>query len=66
MKKQALIFVFILGFALLNYPILLLYNTPKSIAGIPASFLFIFLWLLVLTGLTFFTVKKFNKSSDAE
>ncbi|GMQ34031.1 MAG: hypothetical protein EP311_08205 [Cytophagales bacterium] len=66
MKKQALIFVFLLGFALLNYPILLLYNIPVSIGGIPASFFFIFLWLLILTGLTFIAVKKFNKSSDAE
>jgi uncharacterized membrane protein len=53
-KTRKLVGVFILGWVLLNYPILSLFNLPATIAGIPLLYAFVFAaWaaIVVLIGL---------------
>jgi hypothetical protein len=54
-KTRKLVGVFLLGWVLLNYPILSLFNLPILWAGIPLLYAFVFAaWTLivVLIGLT--------------
>jgi hypothetical protein len=41
--------VFFLGWVLLNYPILSLFNLPATVAGIPLLYAFVFAaWILIV------------------
>jgi hypothetical protein len=41
--------VFFLGWMLLNYPILSLFNLPATVAGVPLFYLFVFAaWTLIV------------------
>lgn len=66
MKSQYLWAVFLLGFFLLNYPMFQLYNVDSSIIGIPTLYFFVFLFLGLSSGLTFWIMKKTKKEDDAE
>lgn len=66
MKSQYLWVVFILGFFLLNYPLFQLYNVGASILGIPTLYFFVFLFLGLSSGLTFWVLKKTKEEDDAK
>lgn len=66
MKRQYLWAVFILGFFLLNYPVFQLYNIGVSILGIPTLYFFVFLFLGISAGLTFWVIRKSKKEGDAQ
>jgi hypothetical protein len=66
MKNQYLWAVFLLGFFLLNYPLFQLYNVGATILGIPALYLWVFVFLAVGSFLTFWVVKKTKKEGDAQ
>jgi hypothetical protein len=66
MKSQYLWAVFLLGFFLLNYPLFQLYNVSSFLVGIPTLYFFVFLFLSISSGLTFWVLKKTKKENDAE
>jgi hypothetical protein len=66
MKSQYLWAVFLLGFFLLNYPLFQLYNGSAFILGIPILYFFVFLFLGVSSGLTFWVIRKTKKEDDAK
>jgi hypothetical protein len=46
---RRLVGVFLLGWVLLNYPILSLFNRPATVAGIPLLYVFVFAaWTLIV------------------
>jgi hypothetical protein len=48
-KGQRLAALFLLGFLLLNYPLLDLFAIPSSILGIPALYIYVFaVWALLI------------------
>ena len=54
-KAQKLTFIFLFFFALLNYPILNLFNKSELVGGFPLLYIYIFmLWILliIVTALT--------------
>lgn len=53
-KQQKLIFIFVVLVALLNFPMLSIFNRPILIGGIPVFFVYIFgLWTAVILVLYF-------------
>jgi hypothetical protein len=56
-KSRKLVGVFLLGWVLLNYPILSLFNLPALWAGIPLLYAFVFAaWALVVGLIGFITL----------
>lgn len=55
---QKLVAVFLLGCVLLNYPILYLFNSPRTILGIPVLFAYIFGAWGALIGLMTYAIEK--------
>jgi lipopolysaccharide export LptBFGC system permease protein LptF len=54
MKKQAakLIFIFLIAFALFNFPVLSIFNQPSLWGGIPPIVMYIFIvWILIIFAL---------------
>lgn len=48
-SEKLLIFLGVLVFALLNYPLLEIFNTTLNLGGIPLLFLYVFgVWLLAI------------------
>ncbi len=48
-KTRRLVGVFLLGWVLLNYPILSLFNHPTTLGGIPLLYAFVFAaWTLIV------------------
>ena len=48
-RGQRLIAICMLGFVLFNFPILALFNVPKTVFGVPVLYAFIFLaWALLI------------------
>jgi len=48
-KTRRLAGIFLLGWVLLNYPILSLFNLPTTFAGIPLLYAFVFaVWTLIV------------------
>jgi hypothetical protein len=48
-KTRRLAGVFLLGWVLLNYPILSIFNLPALLAGIPLLYAFVFsVWVLII------------------
>jgi hypothetical protein len=46
---RRLVGVFLLGWVLLNYPILSLFNRPATVAGIPLLYVFVFAaWTVIV------------------
>ena len=56
-KAQKLTLIFLLFFALLNYPILNLFNKPEIIGGFPLLYIYVFLLWILLIILTALTVR---------
>lgn len=55
---QRLVAVFLLGCVLLNYPVLILFNRPESMHGVPLLYLYIFgVWALLI-GLMAFVIER--------
>lgn len=49
LKGQRLVALFLLGFLLLNYPLLDLFSSPDRIFGIPVLYAYVFLvWALII------------------
>jgi len=49
-KTRRLVGVFLLGWVLLNYPILSLFNLPTMLGGIPLLYAFVFgAWTLIVS-----------------
>jgi len=65
LKSQRLWGVFLLGFFLLNYPFLMLYNKDLMILDIPILYFYIFLFLFGMILLTRFVIKKSKNDIDA-
>jgi hypothetical protein len=59
---QKLVAVFLLGCVLLNYPILYLFNSPRTILGIPVLFAYIFGAWGLLIGLMTYAIEKRGES----
>jgi hypothetical protein len=57
MKSQRFVAVFILGFLLLNYPLLSLFNRRVLVGGFPLLYLYLFLVWAVLIGLIAIVVR---------
>jgi hypothetical protein len=54
LQKDRLVVLFLLGILALNYPLLDLFDKPKSWHGIPVLYLYIFIfWLLFICLLAF-------------
>jgi hypothetical protein len=65
LKSQYLWAVFFLGLFLFNYPVLSMYNIPKTIFGIPLLFLMVFGFWALLILLIYLVVKKLNRKNNA-
>ncbi|MBT8342356.1 MAG: hypothetical protein HKP58_00320 [Desulfatitalea sp.] len=49
MRSQRLVFLFMVGYLLLNYPLLFLFDVPQAIWGIPLLYGYIFLvWAMLI------------------
>lgn len=57
MKSQRFVAVFILGFLLLNYPLLSLFNRRVLVGGFPLLYLYLFLVWAILIGLIAIVVR---------
>jgi len=65
LKSQYLWAVFFLGLFLLNYPVLSIYNIPKTLFGIPLLFIMVFGFWALLILLTFLVIRKMNRKNNA-
>lgn len=53
-KNTYLIFLFLLAFGLFNFPILEIFNVPKTIFSIPILYIYLFLiWSVFIVALAF-------------
>ncbi|WP_143960062.1 hypothetical protein [Litoribacter populi] len=59
-KNQFLGILFLLGMALLNYPILAIYNVQATVMGIPVLYLMVFFNWVLLIGLTLLIVSRYS------
>lgn len=57
-KGQRLAALFLLGFLLLNYPLLGLFASPVRILGIPVLYAYVFIVWAVLIGLMVLAIEK--------
>ena len=57
-KGQRLVALFLLGFMLLNYPLLSLFASPDGILGIPLLYAYVFAVWVLLIGLMALVVEK--------
>jgi hypothetical protein len=57
-RGQRLIALCLLGFVLFNYPILALFNAPRTLFGIPLLYAYIFFAWAVLIALMAWVVEK--------
>jgi hypothetical protein len=57
-KGQRLAALFLLGFLLLNYPLLDLFSGPTSLLGIPLLYAYVFVVWALLIGLMALVVEK--------
>ena len=57
-KGQRLAALFLLGFLLLNYPLLGLFSGPTSLLGIPLLYAYVFVVWALLIGLMALVVEK--------
>ncbi len=55
---QKLVAIFLLGCVLLNYPVLYLFNSPRTVLGIPVLFAYIFGAWALLIGLMAYAIEK--------
>lgn len=62
-KGRRLVGVFLLGFVLLNYPILSLFNLEKLLFGIPLLYCYMFFVWSALIGLIVFITSLPDKSN---
>ena len=58
MKGQRLAALFLLGFLLLNYPLLDLFVGPSLVLGIPVLYAYVFIVWVLLIGLMALAVEK--------
>jgi len=65
LKSQYLWAVFFLGLFLLNYPVLSMYNIPKTILGIPLLFIMVFGFWALLILLIYLVVRKMKSKNNA-
>ncbi|MCH6201699.1 hypothetical protein MMU07_19115 [Aquiflexum sp. LQ15W] len=65
LKSQYLWAVFFLGLFILNYPVLSIYNIPKTLFGIPLLYLLVFGFWLLLIAITMLVIRKTNKKNNA-
>jgi len=57
-KGQRLVALFLLGNLLFNYPLLMLFNRPAAVAGIPLLYVYVFSAWAALIGLLAWVVEK--------
>jgi len=57
-KGQRLAALFLLGFLLLNYPLLALFASPVRILGIPVLYAYVFIVWALLIGLMVLAIEK--------
>lgn len=65
LKSQYLWAVFFLGLFLMNYPVLSIYNIPKTVFGIPLLYMMVFGFWVLLILITFLVIRKTNKKNNA-
>ena len=58
MRGQRLVFLFLLGMALFNFPILALFNVPATWFGIPVLYLYLFSAWAVLIVLMYLVIER--------
>ena len=56
MSGQKLVAVFVMGFILLNYPVLAIFNIDGLVFGIPVLYLYIFVTWMALISLTIIVI----------
>lgn len=65
LKSQYLLAVFFLGMFLFNYPVLSIYNIPRTLFGIPLLYTMIFgFWILIIV-VTLLVIRKTNRKNNA-
>jgi hypothetical protein len=57
-KGQRLAALFLLGNVLFNYPLLSLFNLPKTVYGVPLLYLYVFVAWAFLIALLAYTIEK--------
>jgi hypothetical protein len=57
-KNQRLIALFILGCLLFNFPLLSIFNEPRTVLGIPLLYVYVFVAWLALIGLTIIVIER--------
>jgi hypothetical protein len=57
-KGQRLVALFLLGFLLLNYPLLNLFAGPARVVGVPVLYVYVFAAWALLIGLMVWVVEK--------
>ncbi|MEJ2038675.1 MAG: hypothetical protein P8X55_07035 [Desulfosarcinaceae bacterium] len=63
-RGYRLVAIFLLGFALFNYPLLSLFNLPRRIGGIPMLYAYLFMVWLLLILLTMLATRSRKASID--
>jgi hypothetical protein len=65
-KTRRLAGVFLLGWVLLNYPILSLFNLPTLLGGIPLLYAFVFAVWILIVGLVALITRSGRPRRDAD
>jgi hypothetical protein len=65
-NARRLVGVFLLGWVLLNYPILSLFNLPTLLGGIPLLYAFVFAVWILIVGLVALITRSGRPRRDAD
>ena len=58
LRGQRLIFLFVLGMVLFNFPVLALFNVPGTLLGIPVLYVYLFSAWAALIGLMYLVIER--------